>query len=240
MFDNRIYADRNVLVNAVAGLFVEQAAEAIAQRGRFAVVLSGGGTPGPIFSRLTDPAFSERIDWRKVHVFWSDERCVSPDSRESNYWRAKDALLDFVPVPCQHIHRMEGEFDATEAADRYENELRAFFADQEPAFDLVFLGMGADGHCASLFPNTDAVRERTRWVVGCHVESLGAWRVTLTPVILNKARCVVFIVLGEQKAQTVHDVRNGPFDPERLPSQAIRPESGRLVWVLDTAAAGLL
>ncbi len=170
---------------------------------------------------------------------------MPPDHADSNYWLARETLLRHVPIPPDHIHRMRGEMDPLEAAREYEERLQRFFtiASEEPAtprFDLVLLGMGADGHTASLFPRSEALRESQRWVVAQRLEPHGAWRLTLTPIAINAARRVTFLASGQEKAWALREVLEGSPQPERLPAQAIRPSDGRLAWLVDAPAASLL
>ncbi|HJX29624.1 MAG TPA: 6-phosphogluconolactonase, partial [Thermoanaerobaculia bacterium] len=195
-----------------------------------------------LYRLLADPAqpFRDRIDWSATHFFWGDERHVLPDHPDSNYRMAREALLDVVPIPVGNIHRMRGEeADAEHAATAHEAELRAFFPGQ-PRFDLVLLGLGADAHTASLFPGSAAVRERERWVVAPWVEKLASWRITLTPAVFDRAGAVLFLVQGEEKADALRAVLEGELDPDRYPAQAVRPESGDLLWLVDDAAASRL
>jgi 6-phosphogluconolactonase len=242
------------LADAVARHIVARAAEAISATGRFTLALSGGSTPRAAYSRLATgdcrlATGDSRLatgdwqlatgDWRLVHILWGDERCVPPDDPRSNYRMAKEALLDRVPIPAQQIHRIRGEDDSEKAAAEYERELRALLASLE-SLDLVLLGMGEDGHTASLFPGQAAVHEAARWVVAVPAPDATMWRVTLTPAVLNAARNVTFVVSGASKAVRLQQVLQGPFIPDVLPAQAIRPLQGRLTWMVDEAAAGRL
>jgi 6-phosphogluconolactonase len=242
-----IFPDPQRLADAVARHVTACAEAAIAARGRFTVALSGGSTPRAAYSRLAAPDSQlPTPDWRLSHIFWGDERCVPPDDPCSNYRMAKEALLDRVPIPPDHIHRIRGEDDPETAAAEYERTLRSLHN-----LDLVLLGLGEDGHTASLFPGQAAVHETDRWVVavpGSSRSPLTAHRspdaalprVTLTPGILNRARNITFVVSGANKAQTLQRVVEGPFNPDILPAQAIRPGEGRLVWMIDETAAGAL
>jgi 6-phosphogluconolactonase len=246
--DVQFFGDASELTHAAAEAVVESALEAVRATGRFVIALSGGSTPNALFELLASDAYVRRIDWSRVHVFWGDERCVPPDDAASNYRSARDRLLARVAVPEPQVHRIHGEDDPTAAAAAYEQDLRATFATptgpprQTPGtrFDLVLLGMGPDGHTASLFPSTAAVRETERWVVAHRVAAVSMWRITLTPVVLAAAADVVFLVAGRDKAATLHRVLDGPYQPEMLPSQAIRPTAGRLRWLVDAAAAAEL
>jgi 6-phosphogluconolactonase len=240
MADVRVFAGADDMAEAVAEEFVELAAMAIADRGRFAVALAGGSTPRAAYTRLASESFASRVDWSRVLFFWSDERCVPPDHPESNYRMAREALLDHVPVPGQNVFRVLGEKEPMQAADTYEDQLRTLFGGSIPRFDLVMLGMGADGHTASLFPGTAAVHEAVRWVVAHRVEELDAWRLTLTPVVLNAAANVLFVVSGKGKAERLQEVLEGPYQPDVLPAQIVKPSVGRLVWMVDEAAAAEL
>jgi 6-phosphogluconolactonase len=243
MADIRVFPDKDKLVQAAAELIVRLASEALAMSGRFSLALSGGSTPRPLYAILATEPFARQVDWSLVHVFWGDERCVPPDDPRSNYQMAREALLDLVPTPADHIHRIRGEDDPELAANDYERELRAFFGQGkkgaiDEAFDLVLLGMGEDGHTASLFPWSRALAERTRWAMPGRVDAASMWRITLTPVVINAAKNVTFLVSGNSKAQRLRDVIEGSMQPELLPAQAINPAHGRLIWLLDEAAAG--
>jgi 6-phosphogluconolactonase len=240
LVDVKVFADPDDLAEAVAEEFVELAAMAIADRGRFVVALAGGSTPRAAYTRLASELFASRVDWPRVLFLWGDERCVPPNHSESNYRMAREALLDRVPVPDQNLFRVLGEEKPGRAADAYEETLRALFDGPIPRFDLIMLGMGDDGHTASLFPGTAAVHEPVRWVVAHRVEKLDARRVTLTPVILNRAANVMFIVSGRGKAERLQEVLEGPYRPDVLPAQIVKPSAGRLVWMVDEAAAAKL
>ena len=237
--------DAAALAAHAARHFVEMAEEAVAARGRARIAISGGSTPKAAFQLLGDPAqpWRARMPWDRLDLYWVDERSVPPDDPDSNYRMTREALLDRAPLKPEQIHRMEGELDPEAAAARYESELRNTFrleGAETPTFDLVALGMGPDGHTASLFPHTEALSEIGRLVVANHVQNKDAWRVTLTWPVINHGRSVFFLIAGEDKAAVVHEVFIGPRDPERLPSQLIRPASGILTLILDKAAAALL
>ena len=229
------------LLRATAEAIALTAERSMSERGRFTWALAGGSTPRMLYGLLTSDFYRERLPWRAIHVFWGDERHVPPEHAESNFRMAREAMLDHVPLPAANVHRIRGEEpDARRAAIEYELELRRFFAlaDSEwPCFDLVLLGLGADGHTASLFPGSKALRERERRVMAPWVESLREFRITLTPPVLNHARRVLFLVRGEEKAAAVHAVLEGAREPERYPAQAVE---GSRLWMLDRAAARLL
>jgi 6-phosphogluconolactonase len=182
------------------------------------------------------------MPWEYLDLYWVDERCVPPDHAESNYRMTREALLDQTPLSPEQVHRIAGELEPHEAASRYESELRSSFRDgsRSPRFDLVSLGMGPDGHCASLFPHTDALHEMDHLVTANHVPQIDSWRITLTWPVINHARSVFFLISGADKAEILKEVLTGPSDPERLPSQLIWPSSGILTLILDKAAAALL
>ncbi|MBV8855811.1 MAG: 6-phosphogluconolactonase [Acidobacteria bacterium] len=233
-----IFDDAESLARAAAARVAELARESIDARGLFTVALSGGSTPRRVYQLLAGGEFGEGIDWPNVHVFFGDERMVPPDSAESNYRMASEALLSHVPIPPENVHRIEGVGDAAANASRYESELRGLFKGGEwPRLDQVLLGMGDDGHTASLFPGTNVLHETRLWVAPNWVEKLGAWRVTLTAPAVNAARHVTFLVTGAGKAARLREVLKGARDPSRLPSQLIRPHDGTLEWFVDRAAA---
>lgn len=242
----KIYPDPSQLAQAAAEQFIRIAEQAIQARGVFSVAFSGGTTPQMLYSLLSSEPFSERIDWSRAEIFWGDERCVPPDHPDSNYLKAKTVLLDLVPVSTDHVHRIMTENAPELAAEIYEETLLQFFSslqDEEERnqahFDLVLLGMGDDGHTASLFPGTPAVQEQTRWVAAQYIDKLAAWRVTLTPAIINRAKNILFLVSGAGKSYVLQRVLYGSYQPERYPSQIIRPRDGNLLWMVDEQAATL-
>ncbi|MDA2934388.1 6-phosphogluconolactonase [Acidobacteria bacterium AH-259-D05] len=239
-----ICADAGEVSRRGAGLFVELAHQGVACNGRFSVALSGGSTPKTMFTLLAGDDFRDRVPWQQVDFFWGDERCVPPDHRDSNYRMARETLLDNAPIPQENIYRVHSELeDIASAAMQYQETLKKYFdlrAGELPRFDLVYLGMGDDGHTASLFPGTKALMERQRLVTENYVDKLSAYRITLTAPALNKGRNLIFLITGEGKASRVKEVLEGPYEPDRLPSQLIRPTDGKLLFILDRAAASQL
>lgn len=217
----------------------------IQSRGIARIAISGGNTPRRAFQLLADPAhpFRERVDWQRLLLFWVDERCVPPDNADSNFHMTQEALLSKVPLPEENIVRIEGELDPEEAAARYESALRNRFrleGAELPRFDFIHLGLGDNGHTASLFPYSDALDSMMRLAVSAHVEAKNPWRVSLTWPVINYASQVMFQIHGASKPDVVREVFLGPYDPERLPAQLIRPQSGDLYLLLDQGAAAQL
>ena len=232
-----VYSSSEELSRAAAREFAAGAEEAIEERGRFAVVLAGGSTPETLYGILARD-YSDRIDWSKVYVFFGDERAVPPHHEDSNLKMASEVLLDHVPVA--NVHRIKGELSPEEAAEAYEEELRTFFQTEDvPRFDLILLGLGADGHTASLFPWTPALEVQDRWVVANPVPRLDTTRITLTVPVINAALAVYFLVEGEDKAEAVREVLEGDADPRAYPAKLIQPPGGS-EWMLDRSAASLL
>jgi 6-phosphogluconolactonase len=233
------------LAASAAEFFASVVSAAVEARGVARVAISGGSTPKGMFALLADrsaPYFA-RVPWGRLHLFWVDERCVPPTDKDSNYRMTKETMLEHVPLSVAQIYRMEGELDPEVAASRYEAAIRKAFrleGAQTPAFDLVLLGLGEDGHTASLFPHTEALSEMGRIVVANHVPQKKTWRITLTWPVINRGREVAFLIEGAAKAQAVRNVYCGAYDPEAKPAQLVRPASGRLNLLLDAAAAAKL
>ena len=239
-----IFADSAALSQAVAEEFAQAARVAVRARHRFTVALAGGGTPQKLYGLLAQPPYQEGLPWAQMHFFWGDERCVPPDHPQSNYGLAQQALLGLVPAPAENVHRIRGEWEPDAAVEDYVRQLREFAAPGEawPRFDWVFLGLGADGHTASLFPGSPLLTsaDAPAMAVTAAYQGRPANRVTLTPSAFNTARLVAFLVTGQDKAGAVAATLIGPYDPERWPAQRIRPASGTLVWRLDASAAAQL
>ena len=235
--------DLAAVARSGADLFVRRAAAAVASHGRFDAVLSGGSTPRALHALLANPPYCDQVAWEQVQFYWGDERCVPPDAAESNYRMARETLLSLVPVADSQIYRIRGELLPDEAAAQYEHELRATLnlaAGQLPRFDLLFLGMGPDGHTLSLFPHTAALAVRDRLVTANYVPKLDAQRVTLTYPTANNAAAAAFLVAGADKADALAAVLEGPRDPDTYPAQGITLTDGDLYWLVDRAAAAKL
>ncbi len=237
----RIFDDGGELMRAAAEAIVSDAARAVAERGRFDWALAGGSTPRALYRLLADDPYRARLPWNAIHFYWGDERHVPPDHADSNYRMAREAMLDRVPVPAENVHRIPAERpDAAVAAAEYEATLRAIFtvaAGEWPRFDLVQLGLGPEGHTASLFPGSPLLAERERWVAAPWVEAQQTFRITLTPPVLNHARRAMFLVSGDEKAAALHAVLEGPREPAVYPAQIV---AGNRLWLVDRAAARLL
>jgi 6-phosphogluconolactonase len=241
--NTKVAATVDEIAKRAAESFADAVSKAVAATGVARVAISGGSTPRAVFELLAAEPYLSRIPWQQLQLFWVDERCVPPTHEESNYRMTKAAMLDKVPLPAESVHRMEGELDPEEAASRYEATLRNAFrleGAQTPTFDLIWLGLGPDGHTASLFPHTEGLNEMSRLVIANHVPQKDTWRITLTWPVIVQGREVAFLIEGEEKAEMVRNVFTGPYDPESLPAQLIRPASGKLTLMLDTAAAAQL
>lgn len=244
----RIVADARAVAAAAASDLVTRALDATAARGRFTVALSGGSTPRLLYATLAarldaGAPGATAVTWDQVHVFWGDERVVPPNHPDSNYGVARALLLSRAPIPEANVHRIEAEFDPGEAAAAYAETLRRHFGlgpGELPVFDLIYLGLGTDMHTASLFPGVPALDERERLVASPWVPVLGAHRVTLTPPVINRARAVMFMVTGADKADALREVLESEPDPRRRPAQLVQPVDGELIWLVDEAAAAAL
>ena len=236
----RTLPDAESFYREAAALFVQQAQASIDARRRFVVALSGGQTPRPLYEMLAAPPFRNHVAWEKTHIFWGDERCVPVGDARSNARMAREVLLDHVPVPPLQIHPMFCHASPAQAAEAYRQCLSSFFSGALPVFDLILLGLGDNGHTASLFPQAEILKDRTAWTAHTYVQEQDMYRVTLMPALINRARLVVFLVSGASKASILSEVLDGPKDPLRLPVQLIRPQDGELVWLADKAAAAQL
>ena len=240
--DVRIFDDLEALSRAAAELFIEDSKQAVSQRRRFLVVLSGGSTPMKLYKLLAQSPYREQIDWTRVHVFWGDERCVPIEDLENNYRQVRDVLLNQVSIPKENIHRVLSDLEPVAAAEDYARVLKDFASPplDWPRFDLVLLGMGDDGHTASLFPGSEVNVTTPTMAVTAQYQNRPAHRVTLTPLVFNAAHRIIFLVNGESKSQTLANVLYGEYQPEKLPAQRIHPTDGELIWMVDQNAASKL
>lgn len=236
----RIFADPDALSAAAAEQFTQFVGAA--RNHDFFVALSGGSTPRALFQRLAHPPYAGQLPWVRLHFFWGDERLVPPNDPGSSYGDAQRLLFDHVPLPAANIHRIKGELPPEEARQDYIQQLRQAAPQGWPRFDLALMGLGADGHTASLFPGPISAAEQTEPVISviANYEDRPARRISLTPLVFNDARQVLFLVTGKNKAQAVTAVLQGPPDPQQWPAQRIQPHTGQLTWFLDQAAASLL
>lgn len=237
----RIFKNLETLSRNAARIFVEQSIQAIAERDRFLVALNGGSTPVRLFQLLASD-YRGQVDWNKTHIFWGDERLVPKDDPESSYGQARDLFLSHVPIPEANVHSVDTERDPEQAAKEYAQTLRRFV---EPPlewirFDLIFLGMGEDGHTASLFPGSSIDVEETVIPVTAEYQGRPARRITLTPLVINHARKVVFMAVGDKKAATLAEVLRGRYNPERYPAQRVDLKDGDILWMVDEDAASKL
>ena len=239
----RVYPTRSAAAHAAAAQFVAAAEKAVTARGRFSVALSGGNTPRDVYRLLASEEYAPMVEWQRTHVFWGDERAVPLNDPENNGRMARETLLDHVHIPVNNIHRIQSQLPPKEAAQEYEKTLHDYFGARGldlPRFDLLLLGLGAEGHTASLFPHEAPLSERERWVVAYYVEPVKMWRITLTPPALNAASKVMFLVAGEEKAQAVKQILSEPKQPDLYPAQIIDPPQGQVLWILDRPAGALL
>lgn len=237
----KVVPDAKAVAAEAAERVTAAAERAIVERGRFSIALSGGSTPKALYALLAAEPYRSRIDWSKVHVLFGDERAVPPDHKDSNYRMAAEALLTKVPIPGDNVYRMRGELG--ERADEAAREYGLMLKEEFPhGLDVVLLGMGGDGHTASIFPHTTAVSEKEHRVVGYFAENSStgkSWRITMTAPFINEAREVMVLLAGADKAARLKEVLEGPRDPDRLPIQLIKPLLGKMTWIIDVAAAGM-
>jgi 6-phosphogluconolactonase len=232
----KIFDTKEEIAGQAADLFVTAAHNAIQKRGRFVVALTGGSSPVALYKLLATPSYQEKIDWKKVFVFWGDERWVALDDDLSNAKMAFDTLLDKVNIPKSNIFPMYKEgISAEDYALEYENSIKSITGD-DGRFDLILLGMGDDGHTASLFPGQAVLQEQDKWVAAYYLEPQTMFRITLTAPLINKARQIVVITFGENKAEALNEVLHGAYNPEKYPSQLIKPVDGELLFLTDKSA----
>ena len=244
MADIQIFDSPETLYAKAAEVFLESGAEALRRQGKFSVALSGGSTPLPLYRTLSKYQAANSLDWNKVHFFWGDERAVKPDHPDSNYRSVYESLLEPRAVSMDNIHRIEGELQPELAAHKYQKHLLDWFGEDPPRFDLILLGLGSDGHTASLFPGTHLVEPATMaedsWVDALYLPHLQSWRISFTAHLINAGSQILFIVRGSEKAGALKQVLKGSYKPQACPAQLIQPENGRLVWLVDRDAAAEL
>jgi 6-phosphogluconolactonase len=236
-----VHPDLAAIARDAADRIVVAYTEAIAAGRTFSIALSGGSAPKPLYELLAGDTYRNQIDWSRVEIFFGDERCVPPDHAESNFRMAEKLLLSRVPIPAEHIHRMRGDIDPEQAGNEYDQLLRQKFGDAG-GVDVALQGLGEDGHTASIFPGTPAVKEMSRLAMAQFVEKSTtgkSWRITFTAPFINRSGQVIFLVAGAAKAKVLQQILEGPRDPDRLPAQLIDPEKTRVAWLLDVAAAAM-
>jgi 6-phosphogluconolactonase len=234
----QVVPDVKALAVAAAERIITLSDDAKSRRETFSIALSGGNTPKTLFELLATDAYSQRINWDHWEIYWGDERCVPPTDSESNFRMAAQAMLDHVPIPPENIHRMKGELDPQQAAIEYGQLLKQKFGDG--GMNLILLGMGDDGHTASLFPHTEALKETKHRCVANFVAKMNVWRITMSAPFINRAHTIIEMVAGASKASRLEEVLQGPPRPEDYPVQMIDPIEGEMIWLLDAAAAGML
>ena len=237
-----VFPDPHLLSEDAALRFIAHAAMKTRVGSPFSVALAGGSTPALLYSLLSSIPYRASIDWKLIHLFFGDDRCVPVDSDFSNFRLANDSLISKVPIPPENVHRIKTELsDNEEAAHEYEGELRKFFTTPYPRFDLILLGMGSDGHCASLFPQKSSLSEMGSWVTVAE-PGLKPFvpRITITYPVINHAHQIIFMVAGADKAETLHEVMDGSYNPKALPSQGVSPLDGSCTWLIDKQAASKL
>jgi 6-phosphogluconolactonase len=239
--DISIFKNIESLSREAANLFIEQAARSITERNRFLVALNGGSTPTRLFQLLAS-IYKDKVDWSKVHIFWGDERCVPYDDPGSSYGQARDAFLSHVSIPDINIHCVNTDLAPAEAANVYALTLKQFASPplDFPRFDLIYLGLGEDGHTASLFPGSSVDVTESTLPVTAHYQDRPANRITLTQRVFNQARMIVFMATGEKKAATLAEVLSDRYNPELYPAQRIDPKDGELIWLVDEDATSRL
>jgi 6-phosphogluconolactonase len=233
-----VATDPDELSRQMAEWIISDTGTVLQQRDIYTLVLSGGSTPERLYRLLAEPHHASRINWQKIHIFFGDERYVPFADKRNNGKMAYDTLLSKVPVPESQIRYMDTTLPPEESAGAYAGILQQYFGKEAVTFDLVLLGMGDDGHTLSLFPGSALIHEEKKWVASPYVPAQEMYRITLTPAVVNRARAVAFMVTGEKKAATFKAVTEGPYQPEKLPSQIISPADGDLHWFVDAAASG--
>jgi 6-phosphogluconolactonase len=232
-----VFRTIEALNESAAQLFVHLAEKSVMARGRFLLCLSGGNTPKGLYTLLSVNPYRDIIPWKNTFIFWSDERCVPADDERNNARMATEVLLKKIDIPSSNIFPVLVNLNPAEAASNYEQTLRDFFGMKPPRFDLILLGLGENGHTASLFSGTEVLREKSHWVKEVFVEELQRYRITMTATLINKAHNIVFLITGKEKSDILKTVLTAPFQPEKYPIQLIRPEHGEVCWFVDDKAA---
>ncbi|MDX1941598.1 MAG: 6-phosphogluconolactonase [Saprospiraceae bacterium] len=238
--NHQIFPTTQELSEAAAQHIIELAKYYIQKNGRFTISLSGGSTPERLFKLFTQSPYRDQMPWQNTYFFWGDERCVPLNDERNNAYQAIQFLFSKIDIPVENIFRIPTNLTPAEAAEQYEQTIKNFFATGQPRFDLMLLGMGDDGHTASLFPNTSILHEETRLVKEIYIEKVAMYRITMTAPLINLSHHIIFLVTGANKADTLKKVLHGHYEPELYPSQFIKPVDGTLLWMLDTPAAELL
>jgi 6-phosphogluconolactonase len=239
-YDLQIFDTPDALNHAAARFIAELADKAISARGRFAIALSGGHTPENLYDLLSKPPFRYEFDWTKTFIFWGDERCVSTDDTRNNSYMARSLLLDHVAIPSSNIHPVPVDLPPDKAALAYANTIKNFFGNYLPCFDLILLGLGENGHTASLFPGSKILSEHVKLVCETYIEEQNMFRITMTEKLINLAYNIIFLVEGKEKAEILDKVINGAYQPHKYPAQLIKPLNSNLYWFVDHTAASLL
>ena len=240
MAEVKVFPNEQALIDHAVERIIALAQESVNQRGSFSAALSGGSTPQPLYAALGNAKNRGRLPWDMIHLFWGDERHVPPEHADSNYHMVKHSLLDGVPIPADNVHRVPAEMEIRMAAFSYEETLRGFFDGKWPRFDLVLLGMGEDGHTASLFPYSAGLHEKDRWFIANYAPYRETWRLTLTKNAINAARNIIVLVSGQSKAKMLAEVLMEPKTPEEKPIQLIDPVDGEMTWLVNKDAASQL
>ncbi len=232
-----IFKNADALSEAACKFIIDTAKRSIEERGKFVIALSGGRTPEKLFDLLAQPEFEQQMDWTRTFLFWGDERCVATNDKRNNFYAAKFTLLNKIVVPVLNVHPIPVDLSPVNAAFAYEKTIKQFFGEEEQRFDLILLGLGENGHTASLFPMTDVLHEQEHLVKEVYVEEQDLFRVTMTAPLINQARNILFLVTGKEKADVLHSIFTLPHQPDTYPAQLIQPTDGKLYWYADEAAA---
>ncbi|MEO7174769.1 MAG: 6-phosphogluconolactonase [Saprospiraceae bacterium] len=234
-----MFESKEATNKAVAEFIIAIAEQSIKTNGKFTLSLSGGQTPANLYKLMSDPQYSSRMPWQHTFIFWGDERCVPSDDKRNNANMAKALLLDHISIPSININAIPVELEPRKAAEEYESTIKQFFGEEQPSFDLILLGLGENGHTASLFPGTDVVFENKRLVKELYVTDQNMFRITMTPLLINKAHNIIFLVEGKNKAEILNEVLS-PEQADKFPAQVIKPKHGNLYWFVDEKAAAFL